>query len=66
MEQTSNNRNPRYVFYTLLAVVLLITACSGDSESSSQFSEWLKQPITEMSIFELILVVGFVGLLTRS
>ena len=66
MEQTSNKRKTRYVFYTLLAVVLLVTACLGDSESSSQFSEWLKQSITEMSILELILVVGFVGLLTQS
>ena len=66
MEQTSNNRKTRYVFYTLLAVVLLVTACSGDSESSSEFSKWLEQPITEMSILELILVVGFVGLIARS
>jgi hypothetical protein len=65
MKRTSNNRKTHFVFYTLLVVVLLITACSGDSESVSQFSAWLERPITEMSVLEFILVIGFTGLITR-
>lgn len=52
-----------YALYTLLAVVLLV-GCSGDSETSSALTEWVKQPITEMTVMELISVVFFIGLIT--
>ena len=64
MKELLNKNRNRYVLYTLLAVVLMFTACSGDSETGSSLTEWLKQPITEMSIMELIFVVFFIGLIT--
>jgi hypothetical protein len=53
------------VLYALLCVVLFATACSGDGETTSALKEWLALPITDMSIFELILCMGFVGLITK-
>jgi len=64
MKELLNKNRNRYVLYTLLAVVLMFTACSGDSETGSNLTEWLKQPITEMSIMELIFVVFSIGLIT--
>jgi len=64
MKELLNKNRNRYVLYTLLAVVLMFTACSGDSETGSSLAEWVKQPITEMSIMELIFVVLFIGLIT--
>ena len=64
MKELLNKNHNRYVLYTLLAVVLMFTACSSGSETGSSLEEWIKQPITEMSIMELIFVVFFVGLIT--
>lgn len=64
MKKLLNKKRNRYVLYTLLAVVLIFTACTGDSETGSSLTEWVKQPITEMSIMELIFVVFFIGLIT--
>lgn len=64
MKELFNKNRNRYVLYILLAVVLMFTACSGDSETGSSLSEWGKQPITEMSIMEFIFVVFFIGLIT--
>lgn len=64
MKEILNKKRNRYVLCTLLAVVLMFTACSGDSETGSSLTEWVKQPITEMSIMELIFVMFFIGLIT--
>ena len=64
MKELFNKNRNRYVLYILLAVVLMFTACSGDSETGRSLSEWGKQPITEMSIMEFIFVVFFIGLIT--
>lgn len=52
-----------YALYTLLSLVLLV-GCSGDSETINSLTEWIKQPITEMTIMELMFVVFFIGLIT--
>ena len=55
----------KVILYALLCVVLFATACSGDGETTSPFKEWLALPITDMSIFELIACLLFVGLITK-
>mgnify|MGYP003639200406 CR=1 FL=1 len=64
MKELLNKNRNSYVLYALLAVVLMFTACSSDNETGFSLTEWLKQPITEMSIMELIFVVFFIGLIT--
>ena len=53
-----------YVLYILLVVVVLLIGYSDVSETNSSLTEWVEQPITEMTIRELIYVLIFIVLMT--
>lgn len=65
MNEKPNKKKTWYLIFTLLAVGVLITACSGDTESGLSLKEWVSQPITELSVFDLFLVMFFVGIITK-
>lgn len=64
MKQTLKNKKPRYAYFAVFIVLLLITACSGDTEGSSWLSEVFNRPVGEISVLEFMLIVYLLGLLT--
>ena len=46
--------------------LILLTACSTIDGVNVDFFEWLKLPITEMSIFDLMSIIFIIGLFNNS
>ena len=59
-----SKKQKSYAFYIVLALVLLISCSSGNSESTYSFTEWYKQPISGLSVIELFFVLVVAGLIT--
>lgn len=59
-----SKKQKSYALYMVLALVLLISCSSADSETSSSLMLWIKQPISELSIIELFFVLVVAGLIT--
>lgn len=54
-----------YVFYVVIALITIVFILLLVFADWSSTDAWLRRPITELSITELIIIMLVVGILTR-
>ena len=58
-------RKPTTYFYTVLVVVLLVSCTDSDTANTMGLMEWVKLPITEMTIGQLLFFMLAIGFITK-
>ena len=52
------------IILVVVGIILLMSGCSN--EDSSAFEQWLLTPMGDVTVFEFLILITLVGLLTRS
>ena len=61
----THKKTKSYALYTLLAVVLLVSCTDSDTANTMGLMEWVKLPITEMTIGQLLFFMLAIGFITK-
>lgn len=58
-----NMKNKKVFILALMLIILLVTSCSANPEVG--LVDWFAQPVSSVSVFELILILIVVNLLQK-